>query len=179
MAVQVVTGSATQGLSFVETATIGFNTAAPYPVSIPAASSNFNYVNTTGGALGCDTIHAKQYTLASTTVVIDLFGGTLLSPSGAACVFARVREFVVAPVSTTAGFLIKVYASASNAPLWLPPVANFLWATPNGGMLRLSDPNAITTNGFLVDNTHKSITFDSGSNTVVFNLLIVGNSSAS
>ncbi len=178
MAVQVVTGNSNINFNFTEVATLAFSTTGAYPAQLPSSPA-YSFANTTGGAVGCDTIHAKQYTLASTTVAIDLFAGTLLSPSGAACVFARVRAFVVAPVSTTAGFLIKVYSSASNAPLWLPPVANFMWATPNGGALVLFDPNAITTQGYLVDTTHKAITFDSGSNTVVFNVLIVGNSSAS
>ena len=175
MAVQTVTGNTSFSFNFNEVATLAFNTSGVYNASI---TSGLTFANTTGGALGCDTIHAKQYTLASTTTAIDLNSG-LLSPSGAACVFARVRVFIVAPVTTTAGSLIKVYASASNAPLWLPPVATFLWATPNGGAVILFDPNAITTQGYLVDGTHKAITFDSGSNTVVFNVLILGNSSAS
>ncbi len=179
MAVQVVTGQVTAQFTFTEVATLGFNTAANFATSNPLSASNYNFLNTTGGALGCDTVHAKQYTLASTTTTLDLFGGTLLSPSGAACVFARVRLFVVAPVDTTAGHLVKVYSAASNAPLWFPPVANFMWATPNGGALILFDPSAITTQGYLVDTSHKSITLDSVSNTVVFNVLILGNSSAS
>ncbi len=164
--------------NFQEVATLVFSTTGVYPAQ-PLTTNAFNFVNTTAGALGCDTIHAKQYTLASTTSALDLFGGSLLSPSGAACVFARVRLLVLAPVTTTAGFLMKIYSSASNAPLWLPPVATFQWATPNGGAFILFDPNAITTQGYLVDTSHKAITLDSASNTVVANLLIVGNSSAS
>ncbi len=178
MAVQVVSGTANTAMSFTQTATLGFNTSYGYPGVLPT-SYNIQYVNTTAGALGVDTIHAKQYTLASTTVTIDLFGGTLLSPSGAACIFARVREFIVAPVSTTAGFKIQFQAGASSGVLWLPLAANPLFATPNLGCFRLSDPNSITTAGYLVDTSHKNITFDSGANTVIFNVLIVGNSSAS
>ncbi len=178
MAVQVCTGQVSMNFNFQEVATLVFSTTGVYPAQ-PLTTNAFSFANTTAGALGCDTIHAKQYTLASTTSALDLFGGSLLSPSGAACVFARVRLLVLAPVTTTAGFLMKLYSSAATAPLWLPPVANFLWATPNGGALVLFDPNAITTQGYLVDTTHKSITLDSGSNTVVANLLIVGNSSAS
>ncbi len=178
MAVQVCTGQVSMNFNFQEVATLVFSTTGVYPAQ-PLTTNAFTFANTTAGALGCDTIHAKQYTLASTTSALDLFGGSLLSPSGAACVFARVRLLVLAPVSTTAGFLMKLYASAATAPLWLPPVANFLWATPNGGALVLFDPNAITTQGYLVDTTHKSITIDSASNTVIANLLIVGNSSAS
>ncbi len=179
MAVQTIVGQAQQSLSFSETATIAFNTAASYPASIPSANANFTYLSATAGALGIDTLHAKQYTLASTTVTLDLFGGSLLSPSGAACVFARVRVFWVGVVTTTAAKLINVQSGASSGVLWLPPAANTLWVTPNGGSLYMSDPNAITTQGYLVDTSHKNITFDSVSNTVVFNVLIAGNSSAS
>ena len=177
MAVQVVTGNVNQNVSFNEVGTLALNTSFAYPAAVPGL--NFNYANTTGGALGVDTIYAHQYTLASTTVTIDLNGGSLLSPSGAACVFARVREFVVDVVDTTGTHKINVQAGASSGVLWLPLAANTLWATPNGGCLRLSDPNSINTAGYLVTNTQKNITFDSGAVTVIFNVLIVGNSSAS
>ncbi len=176
MAVQVCSGTYNQQLSFSETATIAFNTSAPFAAN---QSTNFTLPNATAGALNIDTIHAKQYTLAATTIAIDLFGGSLLSPSGLACVFARVRFFGIQIVDTTATHIIKCYASASNAPLWLPPVANYLWATPNGGNIQLFDPNSLTTNGYLVDTSHKAVTFDAGAFTIVFNLLILGNSSAS
>lgn len=178
MAVQVCSGQSNINFNFSEVGTIAFSTTGVYPAN-PIATPAWNFVNTTAGALGVDTIHAKQYTLASTTSVLDLFGGSLLSPSGAACVFARVRVFCLAVVSTTAGFLMQVYSSASNAPLWLPPIANLQWATPNGGIFLLFDPNAITTQGYLVDTSHKSIVLNSASNTVAANLLIMGNSSAS
>ncbi len=177
MAVQTVSGNVQQNVSFNETGTLALNTAFQYPVSIP--SLNFNYIAATAGALGVDTIYAHQYTLVATTVTIDLFGGSLLSPSGKACVFARVREFFVDVVDTTSTHLINVQAGASSGVLWLPLAANTLWATPNGGSVHFSDPNSITTAGYLVDNTHKNITFDSGAFTVIFNVLVVGNSSAS
>ncbi len=179
MAVQTVTGNVQASISYTETGAQIFSSAVPFPASIPTSSTNFNYVNATGGALSINTIHAKQYTLAATTLAINLFDGSLLSPSGAACVFGRVREFFVGVVDTTSTHLLKVYSTASPAGvLWLPPVANYLWCTPNGGSVRLQDPNSITTAGFLVDTTNKGITFDAGAFTIIFNLLIVGNSSA-
>ncbi len=187
MAVQVVNGQIQHTVSFTETAVLAFNALAPYAVTL--GNGNVTYNNVTGGAgslwtataggIGnVDTVYANQITLASTTQALDLFGGTMLSPSGKACVFARVREFIVQVVSTTANFLVQIYGSASNAPLWLPLVATYLWTAP-GGLFRMSDPNSITTGGYLVDNTHKAVTFNSVSNTVVFNVLITGNSSAS
>jgi hypothetical protein len=187
MAVQVTTGQVQNTISFTETAALAFNALAPYAVTL--GNGSINYVNLTGGAgtlatatsqgVGnIDTVYANQFTLASTSQAIDLFGGSLLSPSGKACVFARVREFIVQVVSTTANYLVQIYGSASNAPLWLPLVATYLWTTP-GGLFRMSDPNSITTGGYLVDTSHKAITFNSASNTVVFNVLITGNSSQS
>lgn len=176
MAVQVCSAQYNETISAFETATIGFNTSAQFPATL---AGNMTLANATAGALNIDTIHAKQYTLAATTIAIDLNGGSLLSPSGLACVFGRVRLFVVSIVDTTATHILKIYSSASNAPLWLPPVANYVWATPNGGEFKLFDPNSLTTNGYLVDSSHKSITFDAGAFTVIFNLLILGNTSQS
>ena len=178
MAVQNCSGNVSMNFNFQEVGSLVFSTTGVYPAQ-PLSQNAFSFLNATAGALNCDTIHAKQYTLASTTAALDLFGGSLLSPAGNACVFARVRLLVLAVTTLTAGFLMKLYASASNAPLWLPPVANFLWTTPNGGAIVFFDPNAITTQGYLVDTSHKAITLDSASNTVTANLLIVGNSSAS
>lgn len=177
MAVQSVSGQVSQNYQFTELATLGFTISTnPFVVTLP--NIGLTYSAATGGAGNVDTVYAAQLTVNATTQAIDLFGGSLLSPSGKACVFARVREFIVAPVTTTAGFIVQVYASASNAPLWLPPVANPLFANP-GGIIRLSDWGSITTGGYLIDTSHKSITFNTGSNNVTFNVLIVGNSSAS
>ncbi len=176
MAVQVCSGQYNVTISAFEQATICFNTAAQFPASI---ANNLQLANGTAGALNVDTIHAKQYTLASTTTTINLFDGSLLSPSGAACVFARVRLFAVSVVDTTASHRINVQSGASSGVLWLPPAANTLWATPGGGNLILFDPNGITTAGYLVVTGNKNITFDSLSVTVIFNVLILGNSSAS
>jgi hypothetical protein len=177
MAVQTVNGQVQQTVGFAETATLAFNTAASYPASLP--SGNLTYAAATAGALNCDTIYAAQVSLASTTLAINLFNGSLLSPSGKACVFARVREFIVTVVSPTAGYLLEVYATASTGVTWLPLVATFITVCANGGQFRMSDPNSITTNGLLVVTGNNGITFNSVSNTVVFNVLIVGNSSAS
>lgn len=179
MAVQVCSGISNISFNFTEVAQLTFSPTGVYPAN-PITQSGWNFITATGGALGVDTIHAKQYTLAATTSALDLFGGTLLSPSGAACVFARVRILVLAVTTSTAGFVMKLYGSASNAPAWLPLVAVPQYASSNGGIfMPVFDPNSITTAGYLVDNTHKSITLDSGANTVTANLLIMGNSSAS
>jgi hypothetical protein len=177
MAVQTVNGQIQQTVSFTETAILAFNALAPYAVSL--ASGNLTYAAATGGAGNVDTVYANQFTLASTTQALNLFNGSLLSPSGKACVFARVREFIVQVVSTTAGLLIEFYATASTGVTWLPLLATPLSVYPNGGVVRFADPNSITTNGYLVVTGNNGVTFNSLSNTVVFNVLMVGNSSVS
>ncbi len=177
MAVQVVSGQSLLSFNLTELGQLVFNASGPFNVQIPS-QTGYSFANTTGGALGIDTIYAHSFSLASTTATIDLFGGSLTSPSGLACVFARVRIFAVAVTDTTSTHLIKIQSGASSGVLWLPPAANFVWSTPNGGAFVLFDPNSITTAGFLVDTSHKNITFDSAALTVGFNVLIAGNSSA-
>ncbi len=177
MAVQVVGGTSNISAQFAEQALLAFNSTFNYPANMPFTSPA--WVNTTGGALGLDTLFAHQYSLASTTATINLFDGSLLSPGGNACVFHRVRFFAVGVVTTTAAFVINVQSGASSGVLWLPPAANTLFIPSNNSLFVLADPMSITTSGFIVDTSHKNITFDSLSTTVVFNVLIVGNSSAS
>ncbi len=177
MAVQNVGGTSNLSMQFQEQALLAFNSTFNYPANMPFTSPA--WANTTGGALGLDTLYAHQYTLVSTTATINLFDGSLLSPGGNACVFNRVRFFAVGVVTTAAGKLINVQSGASSGVLWLPPAANTLFIPSNNSLFVMADPMSITTNGFIVDTSHKNITFDSVSNTVAFNVLIVGNSSAS
>ena len=176
MAVQTVNGQIQQTVSFVETAALAFNASAPYACALP--SGNLTYNPATGGAGNCDTLYALSTSLASTTLAINLFNGSLLSPSGKACVFLRVREFIVVNTSTVAGDLLEVYATASTGVAWLPLVATYI-TVPAGGVFRMSDYSSITTNGYLVVTGSNGITFNSASNTVTFDVLIAGNSSVS
>jgi hypothetical protein len=177
MAVQNVSGQSLLNFNLTEIATLVFSSTGQYNIQIPS-QTGYSFTSATGGALHLDTVHAKAYSLASTTQTINLFDGSLLSPSGAACVFARVRIFMVFVTDTAAAKRINIQAGASSGVLWIPPAANTQWAEPNGGLYTLFDPNAITTAGYLVDTSHKNITFDSLSQTVGFNVLIAGNSSA-
>ncbi len=177
MAVQSVSGQSLLNFNLTELGTLVFNSAGPFNIQIPS-QTGYTFTSATAGALHLDTVYAHSFSLASTTATINLFDGSLTSPSGLACVFARVRIFIVAVTDTTATHLINVQAGASSGVLWIPPAANTQWATPNGGALTLFDPNSITTAGYLVDTSHKNITFDSGALTVGFNVLIAGNSSA-
>jgi hypothetical protein len=167
---QVVTGQITFNAAFTEQAT------ALTTYSIPATiSSNLSYAN---GTLSnqVDTIYAKTITLAGTTQTIDLT--SLTDPAGNAINFARVREFIVVNSATSAGFDLKVEAGSSNPVIFIPPVANFLLCRYSG-TLRISDPVSTGSgNGNVVTSSTKTITFDSGANTITFLVLIVGGSAA-
>lgn len=165
---QVVTGNMTFNASFAETAT------ALSTYSIPLSiSSNTAYINGTSSGQ-VDTVYAKTITLAATTQTIDLT--SLVDPAGNSINFARVREFVVANNDPTAGHDLKVEAGASNGWAVLPPLATPAYARYSGS-LKYSDPKSTGAgNGNLVSSTSKTITFDSGANTITFSLLIVGSS---
>jgi hypothetical protein len=167
---QVVVGTVTFNASFAETAT------AIGTYQIPAViSSNLSYANGTASNQ-VDTLYAKTITLASTTQTLDLT--SLTDPAGNSINFARVREFIVVNNATTAGYDLKVEAGASNGVIFLPPAANNLYARYSGS-LRISDPVSTGSgNGNVVGSTTKTITFDSGSNTITFYVLIVGGSAA-
>ncbi len=171
MAAQVITGTVNFNASFVEQVTTGIT---PYAIPL-AIAQNLSYTNGTASGQ-VDTIYSKSFSLASTTLALDLT--TVTDPGGNAVVFARVREFIVTVTSVTAGFNLKIYAGASNGVVFLPVVANFV-TCPYGGTFRISDPTSTgASTGNYVDGTHKNVTFDSGSNTVTGYILIVGGSAA-
>ncbi len=176
MAVQSVSGQTLTSVNLTELGQLVFNAAGPYNIQSPTTIGN-TYTAATGGAAHLDTVWAHSYSLASTTATINLFDGSLTSPSGLACVFARVRIFLVTVTDSTSTHLISVQSGASSGVLWLPPAASTLFCPP-GATIKLEDLSSITTAGFLVDTSHKNITFDSGALTVAFNVVIAGNSSA-
>lgn len=167
---QVVVGTVTFNAAFTEQATA----LAPY--QIPATiSQNLSYANGTASNQ-VDTIYAKTITLAATTQTIDLT--SLTDPAGNAITFVRVREFIIVNTATSASFDLKVEAGASNGWAQLPPSTSPI-LTRYGGILRLSDPVSTGAgNGAIVGSTSKTVTFDSGSNTITFLVLIVGGSAA-
>jgi hypothetical protein len=170
---QVVVGTVSFNASFTEAAT------AVGTYQIPVSSSlNLSYTNGTASNQ-VDTIYAKTFSLASTTQTIDLT--SLTDPAGNSINFARVREFIVVNTSTTAGYDLEVYSGSSNG--WAPIGA--VSGTPcyvrygSGAMYRLSDPVSTGSgNGNVVGSTSKTITFNSGSNTVTFYVIVVGGSAA-
>jgi hypothetical protein len=175
---QNVTGTVNRNVSFTETATIGLATAN---LNEPMVTS-FSYTPAGTATVQVDTIHAKTYTLAASATTIDLT--SLTDPAGNSISFARVREFVVTNADTVATHTVKVSSGAATAVAWLPPAANALVLQPQGagsspGRIDLSDPNGTGAGvGYIVDSTHKTITFDPGAFTIAINVLIVGGSAA-
>lgn len=175
---QNITGTVNRNTAFNQTATIGLNTAQSVNQTLTQA---FSYGNGTGVGQ-VDTLHAKNYTLSGAATTIDLT--SLTDPAGNSISFARVREIIITSTDTTATHTVKVSSGAANPVAWLPPAANALVLQPQGtgsapGRIELSDPNGTGAgNGYVVDSTHKTITFDPGAFTTTINVIICGGSAA-
>ena len=183
MAVQNCSGNVSMNFNFNEVATLVFSTTGVYPAQ-PLTQNGFAFANATAGALNCDTIHAKQYTLASTTS-------------------ARSVRWRHAALAFRSGMRVRssqaVCSRASQHDGWLPDEAlrlsqqcSALVAT--GGELPVGHTERRCLRSVRPQRNHHrawkpiislirpiapAITLDSASNTVIANLLIVGNSSAS
>jgi hypothetical protein len=136
------------------------------------------YANNNGVNYGVDQLYAAKTTLASTTETLHFETATAKDPFGNTLAMLRIREIIVKNLNTTLGQDLHVYAPASNGITWLPPVANYLVVRP-GGVLRISDPLSFGAGvGQVVGATSDGLTLDSGSNTVTFSILVLGNSTA-
>jgi hypothetical protein len=141
-------------------------------------ADSLQYVNNNGVNYGVDQVYAAKLSLASTTQTVHFQTSTAKDPFGNSLAMLRIRELIIQNTNTVLGQDLKVYAPASNGITWLPPVANFIPIRPSG-VLRLSDPLSFGGGvGMVVGATTDGITFDSGSNTVTFNVLVLGNSTA-
>jgi hypothetical protein len=135
----------------------------------------YQYVNNQGVSYGVDQIYANQFTLASTTITIHPETATINDPFGNTLAMKRYRDIVIQNTNTTFGQDLEWYSSSSDGVGWLP-------ATPGnivraGGLVWFSDPLSFgATVGNYVTATTDGITFNSLSATVIFNVVIVGNS---
>ena len=170
---QAITGSVVTNWSMQEQISSGVLANVNYPLPV---TNTTNYSNAGTGAAQCDTIYAKQLTLAGAPTTLNLNAG-LTDPAGNAIGFARVREFVVQVVTATAGDSVEVYAAASNGWTQLPPVANPLTAYPNGGIVALRDPQSSGSGvGMVVTSGSCEVVLNPGASIVVVNVLIAGGS---
>lgn len=171
----VVTGTVSMNASFSQTNTIGLIT----PLTFQAAINQIHgtYANGTGAGL-IDLMFASAYTLASTTALLDLTAMSDLA--GAAVNMARVRELMIQITDTTSTHSLTVYANSASGWGFLPPSGSPLTAFPNGGFLRLSDPYSTgSAAGYVTGSASKKFVVDAGSNSVTFNLMILGCSAVS
>lgn len=167
---QVVTGNVSLNFSFVEAVSGVTNYQIPATIS-----ANLSYANGTASNQ-VDTIYAKQLSLTGATTTIDLT--SLTDPAGNSINFARVREFIVQNLSSTAGYDVKIESGASNGWAPLPPSSSPNYARYSG-TFRMSDPVSTGgSNGNVVSGSSKTITFDPGANTFNINVIIVGGSAA-
>ncbi len=172
MATQVITQNGQYNIGATQVVSSGLLT----PQSLPAALSfALNYTNATTGALTCDQMHAKVYSLlVSTPQTIDLTSLTDLN--GNAMNFARVRDIVFYNPNATVTHTVTVYAGASNGWAYLPATPG-LTVLANGGMVWLHDPNSATgIIGMVTSGSSKTITMDPGALATALSVYIIGNS---
>src|SRR5208337_1375716 len=166
----VVSGSVSAGASFQQAVSglVAYN----IPLSISAGTS---YANGTASS-NVNLCYAAQLTLAGAPQTLNL--QSITDPSGATITFARVREFWIQNIDTTAGHDVKVESGASNGVTWLPPAANYL-PCRYGATIKISDPLSTGAgNGNVVGASTMNVTLDPGANTVIVNVLIVGGTAA-
>lgn len=133
--------------------------------------------NAATGAKTCDLMYAKQLTLSGAITTLDF--SALPDPNGTNrdWTSGRCRLLIVQVVDTTAGHDVKVYGAATNGVAWLPLAANPDIARTNGGIVLIYDPNSSgAATGNVLSATSKLLDLDPGANTVVVNVLAVGNS---
>lgn len=174
MAAQVVTGQGAFNFTATQTDSTGLIT----PISAQATFSQLmSLANGTGVTNQVDTLYAAQLSLAGAATHINLHAATDIL--GNAVVFARVRFWGVQVLTLTAGFICNVYTRTGTDPVtWLPvTTTGALWAPP-GGFVCGYDPASTTTNGYVVGATAFDFTIDPGANTVLVNVVILGNSAA-
>jgi hypothetical protein len=171
------------------TATINFNFNTQQTITtgnINAAGSVFNglvtfakqYVNAQGVNYGVDQLFAQQLTLASTTGTYHFETATQKDPWGNTLAMLRIRDLIIQNTNTTLGQDLEYYASASNGIAWLPTVSAPLIVRA-GGLDWKSDPLGFgAAVGNYITATTDGLTVNSLSATVIFNLVVIGNSQA-
>ena len=157
-----VYGVSTAILQFYEYISSGLITPETLTVNIssPAvALSSITYTNGTG-QLQVDTIYGQALTLSGATTTLNLQSVTDLD--GATVTFARIREFFLLNVTSTAGYDVKAYQGASNGWAPLPSgSSDASWARCNGGWVWLHDPNSTGGgNGNVVTGSSKNVVLD-------------------
>jgi hypothetical protein len=166
---QIVTGSVNMSANFGQTDTI----IGPQTIN-GIISQALQYVNNTGVNYGVDQMFAKTGSLASTTVSFHFETSTVNDPFGNTLAMLRIRELIIANTTVTLGSFLKVYATASDGITWLPGVASYL-SVPPGGVLRISDPLSFGSGvGNVIGATTDGLELDSGSNTVSYQILVLG-----
>lgn len=179
---QTVTGQVGFNASATQTATTGQVNAAGQTLT-ELISQVYQYKNAQGVQYGVDQLFAKQYTLASTTVTIHLETATSSDPFGNTLAMLRYRDIFIQVISATLGYDLAYYSSASDGVAWLPTLSAFAGGLKvrAGGMDWKSDPLSFgASQGNYVTATTDGITLDSSiaAQTIIFNVVVVGNSQA-
>jgi hypothetical protein len=170
---QIVGGNFNMSANFYQTQTTG-NINSQGSTLNEAMSIVTQWVNNYGVNYGVDQLYAMQLTLASTTQTVHFQTATAKDPFGNTLAMLRIRALLVQNLNATLGQDLKVYAPSSNGITWLPPVANFIPVRPGGAIVLLDPLSFGSAVGSVVGASSDGVTFDSGSNTVMFNVLALG-----
>lgn len=169
-----VSGSAEINLTFTQLGPVGTKLLASI-----AESDRWKATLANGTLLDqCNLMHAKTYTLAaSTPQTIDLYDGSLLDVTGAACAFRRVDVLLYRVQSITDTHEVLFGGAAATEWLgWLrgagAKVAAFPSTASNKGFTAVVAPG---TAGMVVSSTSRSLKMDPGALAVgAVDLVIVG-----
>ncbi|HUT59093.1 MAG TPA: hypothetical protein VNA25_14690 [Phycisphaerae bacterium] len=119
-----------------------------------------------------DQFYAGRRTLAATSENIDLAGG-LTDAYGAALTFEVVKAILIRNRNTTAGHTLTVGAATASAFTSWASTAVATYLVPANSLDAKWSPGA----GFAVNTASaKLLRIDAGTNTVVYDLLVVGTS---
>lgn len=136
------------------------------------------YANANGVNYGVDQLYANTASLVATTANLHFQTATLKDPFGNTLAMLRIRELIIKNTATTLGYDLLVAASSSDGIAWLPPIADAIPIAP-GGVLRISDPLSYGSGvGRVISSTTDGLYLSSGSNTVPYQILVLGNSTA-
>jgi len=126
----------------------------------------------TGAVDTGDLVWSDRRSLASTTESLDLAGG-LTDSFGAAITFARIKMIAIKNNNTSVGHNLIIGGAASNQFLLFTDSSDKYTLGPNGVFL-VWEPSAAAK--AVTASTGDLLKIDSGSNTVSYDIIIIGSS---
>lgn len=168
-----VTGALTISTTFAQVNSAGLGGNPTRTGGNQNYATNFVTSLTAGSANAIDLKYSRVITLASTSSVYDLTN--LTDDNGAAISFARVRSLTVRNRATVDGYNLTIGPGATSG--WVGPGAAswsfyvFASTSTTPGVMAFVAPN---TAGAVVASSSKNLKIDAGSQSITFDLEIIG-----